>query len=218
MERFKTTFRSLRQALSITLVLMLVCGLAYPLLMNGLAGILFPHQANGSLVMVDGQAVGSAHVGQEFTEDYFMKGRPSAVHYNTYREDEAGNPVYNDGTPFTGLASGSANYGPSNPQLAQRVKADMEAFLAANPNVAKEDIPTDLLTASGSGLDPHISPAAAEIQLPAIAQASGLPMEMLQQIVADNTQGKLLSIFGEETVNVLEVNVAIAQAMKTAEQ
>ncbi len=216
MDRLKTLLHPLRQAVSIALLLMLLCGLVYPLLMNGLSGVLFPAQAKGSLVMVDGKAVGSRFVGQEFTQDCFMKGRPSAVHYNTYQENADGTKVYADGTPFTGLTSGSANYGPSNPQLTQRVQEDMEAFLAANEDVKPEDIPTDLMTASGSGLDPHISPESAAIQLPAISKASGLSMETLEQIVANNTTKKLLGIFGEETVNVLGVNVEIAEAMQQA--
>lgn len=216
MDRLKTLLHPLRQAVSIALLLMLLCGLVYPLLMNGLSGVLFPAQAKGSLVMVDGKAVGSRFVGQEFTQDCFLKGRPSAVHYNTYQENADGTKVYADGTPFTGLTSGSANYGPSNPQLTQRVQKDMEAFLAANEDVKPEDIPTDLMTASGSGLDPHISPESAAIQLPAISKASGLSMETLEQIVANNTPKKLLGIFGEETVNVLGVNVEIAEAMQQA--
>ena len=213
MQHFRNFLKVLQPAVTVTLVLMLVCGLGYPLLLNGLSGLLFPDQAKGSLVMVDGKAIGSEHVGQEFTEDYFMKSRPSAVHYNTYTVDEAGKAVYSDGSEFTGLASGSSNYGPSNPALAQRVEEDMAAFLAANPDVRAEEIPTDLLTASGSGLDPHVSPASAAIQLPGIAQASGLSMETLEQIVQENTTGRLFGIFGEETVNVLGVNADIAQAM-----
>lgn len=120
---------------------------------------------------------------------------------------------YSDGTAFTGVASGSSNYGPSDPVLVQRVQADMDRFLADNPDVAREDIPTDLMTASGSGLDPHISPRAAAIQIPAISAASGLSTQMLEQIVENNTTGKLFGVFGEETVNVLGVNVDIAKAM-----
>ena len=214
MENLKSLLHPLRQACTVTLVLMLLCGLGYPLLLNGLSGILFPEQAKGSLVMVEGQAVGSQFVGQEFTKDYFMKGRPSAVHYNTYLENADGTRVYQDGTPFAGLASGSSNYGPSNPLLVQRVQSDMDAFLAKNPEIRQEDIPADLMTASGSGLDPHISPVSASIQLPVIAEASGLSMETLEEIVAHNTTGKLFGIFGEETVNVLGVNVEIAKAME----
>ena len=210
-------FHNAKQAILVTLVLLLICGLGFPVLMTGLSSVLFPHQAKGSLVTADGVAVGAEHIGQEFTEPYFMKGRPSAYHYNTYYEDAEGNQFYNDGSEFAGLSSGSNNYGPSNPALQDRVEADMEAIMAANPGVEKEDIPTDLATASGSGLDPDISPASAALQIPAIAEASGLSVETLEQIVADNTDGKLLGVFGEETVNVLGVNMDIAQAMGQVE-
>ena len=212
----KRFLQALKPALILTLILMLICGLAYPLMMTGLSQVIFPAQANGDLIFVDGQPVGSVHVGQEFTEDYFMKGRPSAVHYNTYQVDSEGNQTYHDGSEFGGVASGSSNYGPSNPALQERVEQDIEAFLAANPDISREDIPTDLMTASGSGLDPHISPKAAQIQLPKISEASGLSMETLEQIVADNTEGKFLGIFGQETVNVLNVNIDIAAAMESA--
>lgn len=213
MESCKKILKAIRPAVTVTLVLMMICGLAYPLLMNVLSGLIFPSQANGNLVMLNGKAIGSQYVGQEFTADYFMKCRPSAVHYNTYTVDAAGKGMHLDGSEFAGLASGSANYGPSNPELVKRVEKNMEAFLAANPEINREEIPADLMTASGSGLDPHISPASAAIQLPKISQASGLSMEELEQITADNTTGKLLGIWGEETVNVLGVNADIAQAM-----
>lgn len=204
-----------RQAVLVTVVLMLICGLLFPCLLTGLSSVIFPHQAGGSLITVNGMAVGAEHVGQEFTQDCYMRSRPSAYHYNVYTESEDGRKYYNDGTEFGGLASGSNNYAPSNPALVERVEADMEAFLEKNPEIKREDIPTDLLTASGSGMDPHISPASAQIQLPRIAQASGLSEESLQEIVKRNTAGKLLGVFGEETVNVLKVNIEIAQAMGT---
>ena len=204
-----------RQAVLVTVVLMLICGLLFPCLLTGLSSVIFPHQAGGSLITVNGMAVGAEHVGQEFTQDCYMWSRPSAYHYNVYTESEDGRKYYNDGTEFGGLASGSNNYAPSNPALVERVEADMEAFLEKNPEIKREDIPTDLLTASGSGMDPHISPASTQIQLPRIAQASGLSEESLQEIVKRNTAGKLLGVFGEETVNVLKVNIEIAQAMGT---
>lgn len=206
-------FRGLRQSLVVTLLLLLLCGLVFPVLLIGISAVIFPSQANGSLVYADGQAVGAANVGQDFTEPYFMKGRPSAYNYNTYYEDEQGNQYYNDGSEFAGLSSGSNNYAPSNPALTERVEADIEAFLEANPDVKREDIPADLMTASGSGLDPHITPVSARIQIPALAAASGLSEEQLEQIVADHTEGKLFGIFGEETANVLGVNLDIAKAM-----
>lgn len=209
-------FHNLRQALVVTLIFLLLCGFVFPVLLSGISAVMFPNQAGGSLVYAGGQAVGSATVGQDFTEPYFMKGRPSAYHYNTYYQDEQGNRYYNDGTEFSGLRTGSDNYAPSNPALTQRVEADIEAFLEANPEVKREDIPADLVTASGSGLDPHITPASARIQIPALAAASGLSQEELEQIVENNTEGKLLGIFGEETVNVLGVNLDIAKAMGLA--
>ena len=162
---------------------------------------------------MDGKTVGAKYVGQEFTEDYYLWSRPSAYHYNVYTEGEDGKQYYNDGTEFGGLASGSNNYASSNPDLAARVEADIEKFLEKNPNVKREDIPTDLLTASGSGLDPHISPASAEVQIPRIVEASGLTEDQVREIINNHTSGKVLGIFGEDTVNVLEVNIEIAQAM-----
>ena len=209
----KRFFHGLRQSLSVTLILLLLCGLVFPTLLSGISAVLFPSQANGSLIYVDGQAVGAENIGQDFTEPYFMKGRPSAYGYNTYYEDEQGNQYYNDGSEFAGLSSGSNNYAPSNPALVERVEADIEAFLKENPEVKREDLPADLMTASGSGLDPHITPESARIQIPALAAASGLSEGELEQIVEDNTKGKLLGIFGEETVNVLGVNLDIAKAM-----
>ena len=185
----------------------------FSVLLTGLSSLFFPHQAGGSLIDVSGQTVGSEHVGQEFTQDYYLWGRPSAYHYNTYVEDKDGNQTYNDGTEFPGLGSGSNNYAPSNPDLAARVEEDIQKFLKKNPDVKREDIPTDLLTASGSGLDPDISPASAEIQIPRIVKASGLSEEQVRQIITEHTSGKVLGIFGEDHVNVLEVNIGIAQAM-----
>ena len=208
----------IRQSVVVTLILLLLCGFGFPVVLSGLSAVIFPSQAKGSLVTADGEAVGAANVGQDFTEPYFMKCRPSAYHYNTYYEDEEGNRFYLDGSEFAGLASGSNNYAPSNPALTERVEADIQEFLAANPGVSREDIPADLMTASGSGLDPHVSPQSAQIQIPALAQASGLSEEELRQIVEDNTTGKLLSVFGEETVNVLGVNLDIAKAMGLVSQ
>ena len=209
----KAMLRNFRQALVVTLVLLLLCGFVFPVLLSGLSGLLFPHQAGGSLVTADGKAVGAKLVGQEFTEAYFMKGRPSAYHYNTYYTDEQGSRFYNDGSEYAGVASGSNNYGASNPALAERVQGDIDEFLAEHPDLTVEDIPTDLVTASGSGLDPHISPASAAVQIPQLAENTGLTEEQLEQFVADNTTGKVLGIFGEETVNVLGVNLDIAEAL-----
>ena len=213
MSNNKERLKSFLRPVMITVVLMIVCGLLFPLLLTGLSAVIFPKQAAGSLIEVDGKAVGSKTVGQEFTEDYFMKGRPSAVHYNTYKEDENGNRVFSDGNEFSGATSGSANYSATNPALVERVEADIEEFLKKNPDINKSDIPADLMTASGSGLDPHISVKSAMIQIPALSKASGISETELVKIVEDNTKGQLLGIFGEETVNVLGVNLQIAEKM-----
>lgn len=212
-ESVKSILHSARQTIGVTVILMLVCGLLFPGLLTGLSALIFPHQADGNLLTVNGQTVGAEYVGQEFTEDYYMWSRPSAYHYNVYVEGEDGKLYYNDGTEFPGISSGSNNYAATNPALTERVEADIKAFLEKNPGVKREDIPTDLLTASGSGLDPHISPASAEIQIPRIAEASGLTEEEIEDIVSENTQGKVFGVFGEETVNVLKVNIEIAQRM-----
>lgn len=203
----------LRQAVTVTVVLMVLCGFLFPVFLTGVSQVIFKDQANGNLIEVDGKTVGAEFVGQEFTEDYYLWSRPSAYHYNVFTEDEEGNQTYLDGREFTGLASGSNNYAPSNPALVERVEADIETFLEKNPGVSREDIPADLVTASGSGLDPHISPEAAAIQVPRIAEASGLSEEEVSDIIKKHTEGKVLGIFGEDTVNVLETNIALAEAM-----
>lgn len=191
-----------------SVVLLLLCGIIYPLLVTGISQVLFPNKANGSIIEVNGKEVGSELVGQDFTDERFMKCRPSAVNYNTYTAEEK-----EEGT-YTGVSSGSDNYAPSNPELIARVEEDMAEFLKNNPYVKKEDIPTDLLTASGSGLDPHISPESAKVQIPALVKSTGLSEEELQEIVDNNTKSKFLGIFGEETVNVLKVNLEIAKKLQ----
>lgn len=200
--------KEFRQALLMTLVMLVLCGFAYPYALTGIGQALAPEKASGSLVYMEGKAVGSALVGQNFTDPRFMKGRPSSVGYNIYTSEEKA-----DGT-YAGVASGSANMGNSNPALAKRVEEDMRAFLAAHPDVRAEDIPTDLLTASGSGLDPHISPASARLQIPALVRHTGLSKKELEDIIARHTTAKLGGIFGENTVHVLKVNMDIAHALK----
>lgn len=201
MKSFLNMFRS---AFVLTIALMVLCSVVYPLALTGVGQLFFNKQANGSLIEINGEAVGSELIGQQFTDQRYFQGRISSVGYNTYTEgDEA----------YGGVASGSFNYGASNPDLKTRVEADIQTFLAAHPDVKAEDIPADLLTASGSGLDPHISPAAAKVQIPAIAKATGLTEEGLAQIVDNNTNHKVLGVFGEEKVNVLEANIEIALAI-----
>jgi K+-transporting ATPase ATPase C chain len=204
--------KEIKKPFLVTIAMLLICGLAYPLLLTGISQLIFPHQANGSLIELGDQIVGSELVGQDFSDARFMKSRPSAVNYNTYSQEDI------ESGKYTGVGSGSKNYAPTNPELIKRVEADIADFLEANPSVKKADIPTDLLTASGSGLDPHISPEAAAVQIPALAETTGLSQETLEAIVMENTRGKLLGIFGERTVNVLMVNLGIAKELGLFEQ
>lgn len=202
-----TFLNTVKRPLLITIVLLLICGLGYPLLLTGLSHLIFPYQANGSMIVIDGQLIGSELIGQQFSDARFMKGRPSAVNYNIYTQADKDNGDYK------GVASGSKNYAPTNPELVKRVEADIEAFLKANTSVSREDISTDLLTASGSGLDPHISPASAALQIPALSSTTGLSEKRLNEITKANTAGKFLGIFGEETVNIIKVNLEIAKEL-----
>lgn len=198
-----------KHAFALTVVMLVLCAVAFPAVLAGLGQVIFPHQAKGNVIEVNGQVVGSELVGQQFTDDKYFRGRVSSVNYNTYTEEEAA-----DGT-YGGVASGSFNYGATNPDLIARVEADVKAFKERYKDLTgqelTQEIPADLLTASGSGLDPHISPASAEIQVPIVAACSGLSEDRVREIVAENTEHKVLGIFGEERVNVLKCNVAIAQ-------
>lgn len=191
--------KTLLRAVAMTFVLFILLGFVYPLAMTGVSQVLFNKQANGSLIENKGQVVGSELLGQSFTGDGYFHGRISAVNYNTYSDESS----------FGGVSSGSANLAPSNPALKERVEKDVEAFLAANPGLKREDIPTDLLTSSGSGLDPHISPKAARIQIPAISKATGISADELNRIIDQYTDGRALGIFGEPRVNVLKANIEI---------
>lgn len=201
----KKTIKMFRTACIFTIAMVVICGFAYPLVLTGISQLIFPNQANGSLLEVNGKTVGSAIVGQDFEDARFFKCRPSAYNYNTYSAEEKA-----DGT-YAGVASGSNNYAPSNPALQERMEADIQAFLDANPDVTREELPVDFITASGSGLDPHISVEAAKIQIAGIVDASGLSEAQVEAIIAENTSLKTLGVFGEETVNVLKCNIAIAQ-------
>lgn len=172
----------------VSLLLLIMCGVMYPLLMTGVSQLIFPEQADGSLIKdEEGKVIGSELIGQHFTDPSYFSGRVSSVGY-----DASG--------------SGSANYAPSNEEMIARTKADMELFLERNPGVSREDIPADLLTNSGSGLDPHISPMAARIQVARIAQARGISEERVKTLVSDHTEGRQFGLFGEPRVNVLALN------------
>lgn len=210
----KTFGKMLGKAFVFCIVMMVLCSFIYPLALTGVSQLTMKQKANGNLIDKNGEptanieeAVGSALVGQDFTEDYYFHGRVSSVNYNTYTAEQKENGEYG------GVSSGTFNYGNSNTDLEERIQKDLDTFLAEHPDLTAEDIPSDLLTASGSGLDPHISPKAAEIQIPTVAKNSGLSEDQVKQIVADNTEHKILGIFGEEKVNVLKCNIDIANAM-----
>jgi K+-transporting ATPase ATPase C chain len=182
-------------AVRVTLVFAILTGVAYPLLVTGLARAIFPHQSDGSLIQANGKTVGSELIGQRFTRPEYFQGRPSA----------AGSDGYD------GLASGASNLGPTNQHLIDRVQGDVKKFRAANPT-ATGPLPADLLTTSGSGLDPDISPASAEAQVSRVAAARGMSVDAAHQLVASHTEDRQFGVLGEPRVNVLKLNLALDQA------
>jgi len=196
--------REIRPAIILLLALTLITGLAYPLAMTGIAGIVFPKQAQGSLIERDGKVVGSALIGQEFKDDKYFHGRPS----------ETTTPDPNDstkavGAPYNAANSGGSNLGPTSKALADRIKGDVEKLKAENPSMP---VPVDLVTTSASGLDPDISPEAALFQVPRVAKARSMLEERVRELVAQNTAGRLGGIIGEPRVNVLALNLALDAA------
>ena len=185
----------LRPALVLLALLTLLTGVAYPLLVTGVAQAAFPSQANGSLVMKDGKAVGSKLIGQPFDDAKYFWSRPSAT-----------SPM-----AYNGQASTASNLGPTNPALTDAVKQRIEALQKADPE-NRAPVPVDLVTASGSGLDPHISPAAAAFQVHRVAKARGLSDELVQALVHEHTAGRQLGILGEPVVSVLALNLALDAA------
>ena len=183
---------TLRPALVLFLALSLVTGIAYPLLVSGVAGVAMPFQAGGSIVQRDGKALGSLLIGQSFSDPKHFWSRPSAT-----------SPGPNNAT-----ASGGSNQGPSNPALVEAVKGRIDALRAADPD-NKAPVPVDLVTASGSGLDPEISVAAARYQAGRVARARGIPVERVEALVAAHAKGQVLGFLGEPRVNVLELNLAL---------
>ncbi|WOV83884.1 K(+)-transporting ATPase subunit C [Sporosarcina jeotgali] len=208
----KGFFQYTKQAMLVTCTMFVLCGLIYPFAVTAVAKMVFNKQANGSLIEVDGQIVGSEKIGQRFNAPEYLWGRVSAVNYNTYTKEDIVADV-NGKTAYSGVSSGSFNYAPSNPELLTRIETDIESFLKANPDVKREQIPADLLTASGSGLDPHISVEAARIQMNRISQASGIPLDKVDAIVKANTEDRVFGVFGEDNVNVLGTNLAIYEIM-----
>jgi K+-transporting ATPase ATPase C chain len=179
----------IRPAMVVFVLMSALTGLAYPLIVTGVSQVVFPHQANGSLIEKDGKVVGSELIAQNFDQPQYFWSRPSAASYN-------------------GGASTGSNLGPMNPALLDAVKARVEALKTADPGNDRL-VPVDLVTASGSGLDPHISPAAAEYQVQRVAKARGLSPERVRNLVVEHTEGRQLGIIGEPRVNVLKLNLAL---------
>ena len=185
-------FRIIRNSLMSILVFTILTGIIYPLAVTGIAQAVFPRQANGSIITKNGKPVGSALIGQQFEDSKYFWGRLSAT-----------SPY-----PYNGGSSSGSNLGPNNPNLMKAVQARIDALRAADPGNG-EKIPVDLVTASGSGLDPQISPAAAEYQLHRVAKARGLDDAKVRNLVANYTTGRWLGVIGEPVVNVLELNLAL---------
>lgn len=181
----------LRPAILMLALLSVLCGLVYPALVTGLAVLAFPHQAGGSLIVRGDRVVGSTLIGQPFASPGFFWGRPSAT-----------------SPPYNAAASAGSNLGPSNPSLHDAVRARIAALRAADPALVGP-VPVDLVTSSGSGLDPHISVAAALVQVPRVARARGVAETVLRELVARHTEGRQLGVLGEPRVNVLELNLAL---------
>jgi len=198
--------REIRPAIVFVVALTLITGLAYPLAMTWVAGLIFPYQAQGSMIENDGKVVGSALIGQVFTDDKYFHGRPSAT--NT--------PDPNDSTktvdaPYNAANSGGSNLGPTNKALIDRVQGDLDKLKAENPSAP---VPIDLVTTSGSGLDPHVSPEAALFQVPRVAKARNMPESRVRALVAEHTEGRTFGLLGEPRVNVLALNLALDDAAK----
>jgi len=193
--------REIRPAIVVLVALTLITGLVYPLAMTGIAQLLFPHQAQGSMIERSGTIVGSELIGQEFDSDKYFHGRPSAT-----TAPDPNDPTKTVAAPYNAANSGGSNLGPSNKALIDRVQADVDKLKKENPSLP---VPADLVTTSASGLDPDISPEAALFQVPRIAKARHLPEDRLRQLVDDNTEGRWFGLLGEPRVNVLLLNLAL---------
>lgn len=193
--------KEIRPAIVVLVLLTLITGLAYPLAMTGIAGAIFPNQAQGSLIEKDGKVIGSALIGQAFASDKYFQGRPSA----TNAPDPKDSTKTVD-APYNAANSMGSNLGPTSKALADRVKGDVDRLKAENPNAA---VPVDLVTTTGSGLDPDISPAAALFQVSRVAKARGLPEPSVRALVEGQVEGRTLGLLGEPRVNVLKLNLAL---------
>lgn len=194
-------FKQIRPAIVFLVALTLITGLVYPLAMTGIAGVIFPYQAQGSLIEKDGKVIGSALIGQVFADDKYFHGRPSATNAPDPKD-----PTKTIDAPYNAVNSMGSNLGPTNKALVERVKGDVDKLKGENANVP---VPIDLVTTSGSGLDPHISPAAALFQVPRVARARNMPEDRVRQLVTDHVESRLLGLLGEPRVNVLALNLAL---------
>src|SRR5580658_2612421 len=190
-----------RPAIVMIICMTIITGFAYPMVMTGIAQLLFPYQANGSLITKDGKVIGSALIGQNFTSDKYFHPRPSATTEPDPKDATKTIPV-----PYAADNSSGSNYGPTQKDLIDRVKGDAAALAKENPGTP---IPVDLVTTSASGLDPDITPAGAMFQVPRVAKARGLSVDQVRQLVEDHVTGRLLGIIGEPHVNVLKLNLAL---------
>ena len=193
--------KEIRPAIVILVLLTAITGLAYPLVMTGVAGVLFPRQAQGSLIEKDGKVIGSALIGQAFADDKYFHGRPSA----TNAPDPKDSTKTVD-APYNASNSMGSNLGPTSKALADRLKGDVDKLKAENPSAA---VPVDLVTTSGSGLDPDISPEAARFQIPRVAKARGVAPERVRALVDAQVEGRTFGLLGEPRVNVLRLNLAL---------
>jgi potassium-transporting ATPase KdpC subunit len=193
--------KEIRPAIVLIVALTLITGLAYPLAMTGLSETLFPYQSQGSLIERDGKVIGSDLIGQAFTSDRYFHGRPSA----TTGTDPA-DPSKSVSQPYNAANSGGSNLGPTSKALIDRVKADVDTLKQENPS---EPVPQDLVTTSGSGLDPHISPEAAFFQVPRIAKARNIPDYRVRQLIQERVEGRMFGLLGEPRVSVLALNLAL---------
>ncbi|UGY16688.1 K(+)-transporting ATPase subunit C [Bradyrhizobium septentrionale] len=196
--------REIRPAILVLVLLTAITGLAYPLAITGIAGVIFPRQAQGSLIEKDGKVIGSALIGQEFKEDKYFHGRPSATLAPDPNDSSKTVPA-----PYNAANSGGSNLGPTSKALNDRIKEDVEKLKAENPTAT---VPVDLVTTSASGLDPDISPDAALFQVPRVAKARSMSEDAVRQLVTQNTQGRFAGVLGEPRVNVLALNLALDAA------
>ena len=198
--------KEIRPAIVLVVALAAITGFVYPFVMTGIAGVIFPYQAQGSLIERDGKVIGSTLIGQEFTSDRYFHGRPSATVAPDPNDSSKTVPA-----PYNAANSGGSNLGPTNKALIERVQGDVDKLKQENPSAP---VPIDLVTTTASGLDPDISPDAALFQVPRVAKARSMPEDRVRQLVEEHVEGRTLGLLGEPRVNVLALNLALDQAAK----